>query len=105
MIRVGGAPATIKSREPIALLDGTFSAEEVARARHDLAPWRPRILDTDLIWLWRSDLQQAVAGGVPLVAITRWDKAVLFSGLAREAALSARQTRTGIGMFRTEIRA
>ncbi len=102
-LRVRGVHAAIPSREPLALLDGLLSADELARARRELAAWRPKTVATDLVWLWRSELWKEVAGGRRIVAVTRWDKAVLFSGLAREAAFAVRQVRLGPALFRTEI--
>ena len=88
---------------PMALLDGMLSEEELAAARRILAPLQPRLLQPDLVWQWRRELGQQIARGVRAVAITRWDKAVVLRGLAREAALPLRQDRIGKSLFRTEI--
>jgi hypothetical protein len=87
----------------LALLDGMLSGEDLAQARTILAPLQPTILGPDLLWEWRGELRQKLAQGLPAVAITRWDKAMILSGLAREAALPVRQQRIGRSLFRTEI--
>jgi hypothetical protein len=63
----------------------------------------PRILEPDLVWQWRRGLAQQLSSGVRAVAITRWDKALLLSDLAREAALPVRRERIGHSLFQTEI--
>jgi hypothetical protein len=63
----------------------------------------PRILEPDLVWQWRRGLAQELANGVRAVAITRWDKALLLSDLAREASLPVRRERIGHSLFQTEI--
>lgn len=100
-----GAAAPLPLATPLALLDGTLSAAELAQARALLGSHEPRTLDGDLVWLWRTELRAVIAAGAPLLAITRWDKAVLFAGLAREAAFTAHQSRIAPAMFRTSIRA
>jgi hypothetical protein len=87
----------------LALLDGMLSGDDLARARITLAPLQPRTLQPDLLWQWRRELAQELATGVRAIAITRWDKAILLNGLAREAALPVRQRRIGHSLFQTEI--
>jgi hypothetical protein len=87
----------------LALLDGMLSDDDLARARITLAPLQPRTLQPDLLWQWRRELAQELATGVRAIAITRWDKAILLNGLAREAALPVRQRRIGHSLFQTEI--
>ena len=95
-------------------LDGMLSGDDLVRARATLAsvqaagefpvpPLQPRVLEHDLLWQWRRDLAQELRQGVRAVAITRWDKAILLKGLAREAALPVRQSRIGHSLFQTEI--
>jgi len=66
-------------------------------------PFQPTILEHDLLWQWRRNLAQELRQGVRAVAITRWDKAILLNGLAREAALPVRQSRISRSLFQTEI--
>ena len=90
----------------LALLDGMLSGDDLMRARttlETLASLQPRILEPDLLWQWRRDLAQELAKGVRAVAITRWDKAIILNGLAREASLAPRQRRIGRSLFQTEI--
>lgn len=87
----------------LALLDGMISGDDLTQARATLAPLQPTTLEPDLLWQWRRDLAQQLARGVQAIAITRWDKAILLSGLAREAALPVRQRRIGRSLFQTEI--
>ena len=91
------------ARSMLALLDGMISGDDLARALATLAPLQPRILEPDLLWQWRRGLAQELGNGGRAVAITRWDKAIVLSGLAREAALPSRQQRIGRSLFRTEI--
>lgn len=66
-------------------------------------PLQPTVLEHDLLWQWRRDLAQELRRGVRAIAITRWDKAILLNGLAREEALPVRQSRIGRSLFQTEI--
>jgi hypothetical protein len=86
-----------------AWLDSMISGEELTQARAALAPLQPKVLELDILWQWRRELAQEVGKGARAVAITRWDKAILLNGLAREAALPVRQQRIGHSLFRTEI--
>jgi hypothetical protein len=68
-----------------------------------LSPLEPTLLGPDLLWEWRDGLGRQLTEGVTAVAITRWDKAMVLSGLARESRLPIRQERIGHSVFRTEI--
>ena len=94
----GGPAASL-----LALLDGMLSGDDLARARATLAPFQPTLLEPDLLWQWRRELAQELGKGVRAIAITRWDKAFVLRGLAREAALPVRQERIGRSLFQTEI--
>jgi hypothetical protein len=94
---------SLPGRQALALLDGSLSGRELAHARSALAPLRARVLKSDLVWEWRGGLHRELAAGTPAIAITRWDKALLLSGLSREAGLRTRQARIAPGLFRTEI--
>jgi len=101
----GTAESALNDRtEPAAAwLDGMLSGDDLTQARATLAPLQPRVLELDVLWQWRRELAQELSTGVRAVAITRWDKAILLKGLAREAALPARQQRLAHSLFRTEI--
>jgi len=86
-----------------AWLDGLITGDELTRARATLAPLEPKVLELDILWQWRRELAQELKNGARAVAITRWDKAILLSGLAREASLPVRQQRIEHSLFRTEI--
>jgi len=99
---------------PVAWLDGMLSGDDLASAHATLSQWQatrnrtvpppqPRVLEHDLLWQWRRDLAQELRQGAHAIAITRWDKAILLNGLAREAALPVRQSRIGRSLFQTEI--
>jgi hypothetical protein len=87
----------------LALIDGMISGDDLLRARATLAPLQPRTLEPDLLWQWRRELGNELTKGTRAIAITRWDKAMLLQGLAREAALVVRQRRIGRSLFQTEI--
>jgi hypothetical protein len=91
----------------LAWLDGMLSGDDLAQARATLAPLQPTLLEPDLLWQWRRDLAQELGQktgkGVRAIAITRWDKAFVLRGLAREAALPVRQQRISRSLFQTEI--
>lgn len=88
---------------PLLLLDGSLAGTDLARARSLFAEIEPRILQADLVWEWRRDLGEILSRGMRAVVVTRWDKALLLSGLARESGLVCRQSRLGPGAFRTDI--
>lgn len=104
---LGNAGTSATPNEPkapaTAWLDGTLAGAELAQARATLTPMQPRVLERDVLWQWRRELAQELRNGVRAVAITRWDKAILLKGLAREAALPVRQERIAHSLFRTEI--
>ena len=91
------------NKSPLTYLDGLLSAHELAIAKRELAPHRPDVLQLDLVREWRDALHSRIARGGTLIAITRWDKALLLQELAREAALPVRQERIARSLFRTDI--
>ena len=98
------AAAELAAAKPTtAWLDGMLTGDDLAQARTTLAPLQPKVLEHDVLWQWRRELAQELRAGVRAVAITRWDKAFVLKGLAREETLPVRQTRIGHSLFRTEI--
>jgi hypothetical protein len=117
-------PARDERNEIAAWLDGMLSGDDLVHARATLThatlahatrlsapvardttapPLQPTVLEHDLLWQWRRDLAQQMRQGVRAIAITRWDKAILLKGLAREATLPVRQSRITRSLFQTEI--
>ena len=103
---VGGVAATapLAATPPLVFLDGLLSAHERALATRELSGHQPDVLKLDLIWEWRDDLHSRIAQGTNLIAITRWDKALLLNDLAREAGFPLNQRRIADSLFRTDIR-
>jgi hypothetical protein len=100
----GSALGASAQTTPVAAwLDGALAGDDLTLARAKLAPSQPKTLELDVLWQWRRELAQELRQGVRAVAITRWDKAFVLKGLAREAALPVRQTRIGHSLFQTEI--
>jgi hypothetical protein len=105
----GNGPVAARgAASALALMDGMLSGDDLAQARATLAPLAPaplapKILEPDLLWQWRRELAQELAKGIRAVAITRWDKAILLKGLAREASLPVCQRRIARSLFQTEI--
>ena len=97
------AATVLLRQQPLALLDGALAGKELVQARSVVASLQARVLESDLVWEWRRDLYQQLAPGRRAIALTRWDKALLLRGLAREAGLAARQRRIAPGLFRTDI--
>ncbi|HEY4210755.1 MAG TPA: hypothetical protein VGM84_04710 [Steroidobacteraceae bacterium] len=97
------ATAGLTGKPPLTFLDGLLSAEELAIGRHELGAHPPSVLQLDLIWEWRRGLHSLIAQGADLIAVTRWDKALLLTELAREAAFQTRQRRIANSLFRTDI--
>ena len=95
--------ATLVEKRPLAFFDRLLSAEERAIGQRELAPYQPKVLALDLIWEWRGELHARIARGADVIAITRWDKALLLKYLAREASFPIRQHRIAKSLFRTEI--
>jgi hypothetical protein len=98
----GASPANSDGKR-LALVDSLLPAEELAHARATLGPLQPRTLAPDLVWQWRRGLAQELSNGVRAVAITRWDKAILLRGLAREVSLPVHQQRIAHSLFQTDI--
>lgn len=60
----------------------------------------------ELVRQWRDDLGARLSSaGTRAVAVTRWDKALLLQGLAREAGIHATIAGIGNGLFRIELTA
>jgi hypothetical protein len=95
--------ADVAAKPAAAWLDGMLTGDDLTQARATLAPLQPKVLEHDVLWQWRRELAQELRAGVRSVAITRWDKAFVLKGLAREEKLPVRQTRIGHSLFRTEI--
>ena len=49
----------------------------------------------DFVRQWRDGLEERIVTAGGALALVRWDKALLLSGLARESGLRARQQRLG----------
>ena len=109
----GALNANTQTTPLTAWVDGALVGEDLALAQKTLAQTtlarsaittlRPKVLELDVLWQWRRELAQELQRGVRAVAITRWDKAFVLKGLAREAALPVRQVRIGHSLFQTEI--
>jgi len=88
---------------PLRLVDGQLSEEELSIGKQAMGVARPRVLQLDLVREWRDELHSHVARGVEIVAVTRWDKALVFRELAREARFATKQERIAPSLFRTEV--
>jgi hypothetical protein len=62
------------------------------------------ILGPELVTQWRSTLlaQVRLRGG-PVMALVRWDKAILLAGLAREEGWKSSVQRLDHGVFRVDV--
>ena len=99
-----GAPTACPSGpQSLAFLDCLLSAQELRVGQRELAPLTADVLQLDLVWQWRTQLHTRMAQGAQLIAITRWDKALLLRELAREARVPLRQQRIARSLFRTEL--
>jgi len=103
LVATEASAAALVEKSPLAFLDSLLSADELALAKRELAAFRPAVLKLDLVWEWRGELHSRIARGSRLVAITRWDKALLLNELAREARFPLRQERIAPSLFRTDI--
>ncbi|MBO9581699.1 MAG: hypothetical protein J7498_12465 [Sphingobium sp.] len=85
------------------LLDPALSPAERSVAQSVCAcTTPPHLLAADIVRDWRDGLGTIVADRGAF-AVTRWDKAIILKGLAREAGLSIRQRRIGRSLFHSEI--
>jgi hypothetical protein len=103
MVLGSGTALGGNSSNLLVLLDGMLTGDDLTRARAALVPFEPQILQPDLLWQWRRELAHELANGRRAVAITRWDKAIVLRGLAREAGLPHYQRRIGRSLFQTRI--
>lgn len=60
-------------------------------------------LEPELVGQWRRELRAKARQGAPVVALVRWDKAMVLTGLAREEGWKTRTHRQGQGVFRVEV--
>ncbi|MBK6673428.1 MAG: hypothetical protein IPG49_08065 [Proteobacteria bacterium] len=62
------------------------------------------ILGPELVTQWRGTLlAQVRLRGEPVMALVRWDKALLLAGLAREEGWKSSIQRLGHGVFRVDV--
>jgi hypothetical protein len=92
---------------PLTFVDGLLSTEEMSVAKQTLGSlkrsFEPNVLQLDLVREWRDGLHGRIVTGAELVAVTRWDKALLLRELARESAFEVQQERIAPSLFRTRI--
>jgi hypothetical protein len=94
----------LASRRRLLLVDGSLSADDTRIAPHGLEFAVTREIEPDLVRQWRRVLQQDVINHAgPVTALVRWDKSIVLSGLAREAALPVSTTRLSRSLFRIDI--
>jgi hypothetical protein len=103
LVSTEGSAAALVEKSPLVFVDSLLSADELAWGTRELAPFRPDVLKLDLVWQWRGELHSHIARGSKLIAITRWDKALLLKELAREARFPLGQDRIAPSLFRTDI--
>ncbi len=89
--------------ETLHMVDGGFNAREEALADAVVKSKESLKLAADLVAQWRSGLRKTIARAGGGVAIVRWDKAMIFMGLAREEGFKAHQTDIGGGVFRIDL--
>jgi hypothetical protein len=102
--------------QPLLLLDESVARPEAGTSAFRAAGIRTApagtaeaavvALRAELVRQWRDDLGARLSSaGTRAVAVTRWDKALLLQGLAREAGIQATIAGIGNGLFRTELTA
>lgn len=96
------APAFAAAQPPL-LLDDSFEPARKARARRLFAGQPVVPLQAEIVRQWRDGLGPQVRPGA--VALTRYDKALMLEGLAREAGLRTRTTRLDSATFRIDFAA
>jgi hypothetical protein len=85
------------------LLDASLSKADLP-ARYVAAMEGAQRLDAELVSQWRSSLRASLQSrGGRVVALARWDKALILSGLAREERLRVTSTRLSQGVFQVEF--
>ena len=106
---IGAAGATLALKTTrrvrdarLVLIDADLSSYDRRRARAMVEGAGVHQLKGDLVWQWRRELRDRLAGG-RAVALVRWDKALLLTGLARETGLAARQVQISRSLFRVDI--
>jgi hypothetical protein len=95
--------ARLRGERGLVLIDADLAHADRRVARSMAKGRRVETLKGDLVWQWRRGLDRRLADGGQAMAILRWDKAILLSGLLREAGLAARQARIGQAVFRIDI--
>jgi hypothetical protein len=64
----------------------------------------PQPIESDLVVQWRKSLQRQIENHTGnVVALVRWDKALVLSGLAREHRWRTRSQRISPSVFRIEL--
>lgn len=94
------APAFASAQPPL-LLDDSFEPARKARARQLFAGQPVLPLQVEIVRQWRDGLAQQVRPGA--VALTRYDKALMLEGLAREAGLRTKTSRLDGATFRIDF--
>jgi hypothetical protein len=64
----------------------------------------PQPIEADLVVQWRKSLQRQIESHTgAVIALVRWDKALVLSGLAREHRWRTRSQRISPSVFRIEL--
>jgi hypothetical protein len=99
------AGATTRSGADMLLVDATLTPGELrVPLRRALLVTTRQSIEADLVVQWRKSLQRQIenhAGGV--IALVRWDKALVLTGLAREHRWRTRSQRVSPSVFRIEL--
>lgn len=91
-------PLLAQGTARLLLVDGSLAAADRVQV-----PAGGVHLEPELVAQWRRVLRQRFLDGERGIALVRWDKALLLSGLAREDRLVVRQRRLGRSLFAVEI--
>ena len=95
-------PLLAQSNRMVTLVDPNLREHDLHIARAKLAA-DAKTIQPDLVRQWRDGLGSEIANAGGALAYVRWDKALLLTGLAREAGMSARQRRLDRSFFEVRI--
>ena len=97
-LRVGTAT------QGLLLVDESLGAADLAGSPALAGGQRTLAIRADLVRQWRAGLGRELAGeSAPVTALLRWDKALLLSGLAREAGIPVASERLTRSLFRVDL--
>jgi hypothetical protein len=99
-----GATTAVQTAADLLLIDVSLTPGELRAPLRRVFAQSRKPIEADLVIQWRKSLRKEIeTHNGPVVALVRWDKALVLSGLAREQQWRAKSQRLSQSVFRIEL--